>query len=177
MVSQFTKDKFDIGITRTDGTVTGLILAKDRNGVPIYSLVSKKKLADQYFTGIPDYGYQDPEEELPIQQDDWRAGIGLEIADSDDPKRYHKSTMDMRFRGMGICGTKPGTITAPTTYITSPLFLNMDMELTTGWSANNRSATNPKRDTYAWRLTASASNYQDTTSAFKTAWQSKTFLF
>tara|TARA_Y100000310_G_scaffold144390_1_gene143652 strand:+ start:23808 stop:26102 length:2295 start_codon:yes stop_codon:yes gene_type:complete len=111
MASSYVKEKHDIGILRSDGTTkVGLMMARDKNDIPRYSMYAKKKLTDQYFTGLPDYGYQDPEEEVPISQDDWRSGLGLEIADSDDPKRYHKSTTDMRFKGKAISGTKSTAI-------------------------------------------------------------------
>ena len=102
------------------------MLRRARNELPQYAVFDDEFLAQQFFTGEPGYGSLPAEKELAIRQDDWRAGLGLEIYDATDPKRYHKSTMDMRFRSMGIAGWKSNAITAPTPVLASPLFDNME---------------------------------------------------
>jgi len=159
MVATYNAARHDIGILRQDGSTTaGFMLDRDKNNVPRYAYFAEKKLADQFFTGLPDYGYQDPEKEVPIWQDDWRAGLGLEVQDVNDAKRYHKSTMDMRFRNKGLAGWISTQATLPT--IPTPTLVNGDMELTTGWTNGGRSAAQAHGGTYSWSLAADET-YQD----------------
>ena len=115
MVAPFIHDKFDIGILRQDGsTKVGMMLVKDKYQNPSYRVYDDEYLAAQFFSGAPGYGNLPPEKELALRQDDWRSGFGLEVYDSNETKRYYTSDgMDMRFRGMGICGPTPTAVTIP----------------------------------------------------------------
>ena len=121
MVAPFVHDKFDIGILRQNGsTKVGMMLVKDKYGSPSYKVYDDEYLAAQFFSGAPGYGNLPPEKELALRQDDWRSGFGLDVYDSNDPKRYLKSIgMDMRFRGMGIAGPTPTAASIPTHYTAS----------------------------------------------------------
>lgn len=162
MVAPYIKEKFDIGVLRTDGTKVGLMLRKDRNDVPFYQLYDDEYLSSQFFTGEPGYGNLPAEKELAIRQEDWRSGLGLEIYDGNDTKRYHKSTMDMRFRNMGLAGWKSTTVTKPPANPTAPTIVNADMELTTGWTGGSRSAVQAHGGTYSWAV-SNMEVYQDLT--------------
>lgn len=131
MADTWIKDRHDIGITNDNsGDLIGMMLA-EQNGVPAYAVYDRKNLADQFFTGAPDQRYQDPEEELPIYQNDWRSGFGLEYSDVNDPKRYYYSDgMDMRFRGRMLAGPTPTTVTTPGAL--APSVANAGMENWTG---------------------------------------------
>lgn len=117
----YQKDKHDIGLKRDDGTTIGLMLAQDKNGVPVYQVDDDEYLARQHFTGTPGYDNLPPEKEIAIRQDDWRSGFGLEYYDSDDPKRYFSSIgMDMRYRGMAVAGPVSTAVTVPASQWSSP---------------------------------------------------------
>ncbi len=134
MTAPFTDKKFDIGVLRADGsTKIGMMLVKDKNGVPRYQLYTDEYLASQYFSDVPGYGALPAEKELSMIQDDWRSGFGLEIYDSNDSKRYFSSDgMDMRFRGIAIAGPTPTAITKPSA--STPTITDADMELgSTAW--------------------------------------------
>ncbi len=115
MVAPYIKDKFDIGVLRADGsTKVGMMLAKDKSGIPRYQTYTDEYLASQYFSDVPGYGNLPAEKELAILQDDWRSGFGQEIYETSDPSRYYSSTgMDMRFKGMGIAGQTLTTVKCP----------------------------------------------------------------
>ena len=58
MVATYNAARHDIGILRQDGSTTaGFMLDRDKNNVPLYAYFAEKKLADQFFTGLPDYFY------------------------------------------------------------------------------------------------------------------------
>ena len=101
----------DISFLTPDGDEIGLILYRDMNpshsayNVPVYSEVDDPALSSQYYSGEIGYANLPPEKEIQIAQDDWRSGVGLEIFDSSDDKRYWNSiNMDLRFKGMAQCG-------------------------------------------------------------------------
>ena len=165
MPSTYQKNRHDIGLTDpgTDGTGTnlyGLMLRKIR-GVPVYSELDGRYLADQFFTGTPSQTYINPEEELPLGQSDWRSGFGLEVMDANDPLRYFSSIgMDMRFRGMAIAGQKATSITKPADLV-APTITNSDMELTTGWTNGSRSDSQAHGGTYSWSVDNGVEAHQD----------------
>ncbi len=103
----------------TNPKVVGMMTRKDARSVPAYQVFDDEYLASQFFTGEPGYGSLPSEKEIAIRQDDWRSGFGLEVYDSSDNKRYRTSTMDMRFRGMGIAGTKESTVARNQTTVTA----------------------------------------------------------
>ena len=105
----------DLSFIKQDGsTEIGLMLAKDKNGVPIYGEFDDPSLAQQFFSGEPGYANLPPEKEIQIGQDDWRSGVGQEIFDTSDKKRYWKSVnMDLRFKGIAQCGPLATAITKP----------------------------------------------------------------
>ena len=124
----YVKERHDFGVLRADGTSKiGLMLVKDKSGVPLWSVFDDEFLAQQYFSDTPGYGALPAEKELALRQDDWRAGFGLEYYDSNDTKRYYSSIgADLRFRGMGIAGPKSTAVTIPLT--TSPVITDGGME-------------------------------------------------
>ncbi len=114
MADSFVFGRHDLGIEDTDGSILGLMCAKDK-GVPLYEEHDSKYLSDQYYTNTPDQTYIDPEKEIPLVQSDYRSGFGLEVADPTDPLRYYASYgMDLRHRGMAIAGWKTTGIAIPT---------------------------------------------------------------
>ena len=121
MTASYISEKFDIGILRQDGsTKIGLMLKRDKNDTPSYQVFDDEYLAQQYFTGEASYASLPPEKELVMRQDDWRSGLGLEFYDSSDPKRYHKSTMDLRWRGVAMAGVTSTAIAMPAPPTLSP---------------------------------------------------------
>lgn len=106
--------RHDIGILRQDGvTEVGMMLVRDKNGAPVYSVVDDEFLSRQQ-TQVAGYEGLPPEKEIQMGQDDWRGGFGLETYDSNQPKRYFASyNMDLRFRGMAICSPKATAVTKP----------------------------------------------------------------
>ena len=121
MTASYISEKFDIGILRQDGsTKIGLMLKRDKNDTPSYQVFDDEYLAQQYFTGEASYASLPPEKELVMRQDDWRSGLGLEFYDSSDPKRYHKSTMDLRWRGVAMAGVTSTAIAMPAPPSLSP---------------------------------------------------------
>ena len=178
MVSPFITEKFDIGMLRADGTTkVGLMLRKGRNEIPAWQVFDDEYLAQQFFSDDPGYGALPAEKELAIIRDDWRAGLGLEIYDATDPRRYHKSTMDMRFRGMGIAGWKSSTVTLPTGASSSASLANTDFELSASWTNGSRSGIEFHGGTYSWFVSDDSTEaYQDATT-WVANWQSKIFTF
>ena len=109
--------KYDLGFDDASGNFIGLMLVKDKNGVPRYSEVNDPALSSQFFTGQLDYANLQPQKELQIGQDDLRSGFGLEYWDSNDTKRYYTSkNVDARYKGMVIAGPLATAATMPTLY-------------------------------------------------------------
>ncbi len=157
MAKPYVFDSHDIGILRQDATTkVGMMLARDKNDNPIYSSYIEEYLATQISTGgEAGYGSLPSNRELPIRQDDWRAGFGLETYDSSNSHRYYSSTgMDMRFKGMGIAGPTPTVQAAPVaTHV--PNIINAGMELETGWQYDatmTRSNTQAQAGTYSIKM-------------------------
>ncbi len=149
------KTKHDLGLLKQDGTTkVGLMIVKDKNGVPLYREFDDEYLAEQRLTGVPGYGALPPEKELAIRQDDWRSGFGLEVYDADDPKRYFASyNTDLRFRGMAICGPKATAVTKPTAPA-APTIANADMEAVGSWTNGARSAVRFHGGANSWLVGA-----------------------
>ncbi len=161
MASPFIHERYDIGILRQDDTTkVGLMLVKDKNGNPRYQVFDDEYLASQFFTGTPGYGNLPPEKELAIRQDDWQAGFGLEVEDGSNNRYYSSTGMDMRFKGMGIAGQTPTTITLPTRTIgwVSPTDVVND-----GW-------TNPTYAIDGSTSTGATITLTDATSGWLTVW-------
>lgn len=180
MASTYVKSKHDIAIqnvgTAGAGTdVIGMMLAQDR-GVPIYRELDGRHLADQFFTGIPDQTFVNPEEELPLGQSSWRSGFGLEIYDPNDTERYFSSIgMDMRWKGMMITGPKSNTVTLPTGLSAAAGLTNTDFELAANWTGGARDSV-AREGTYGWKVNVGLNAYQDA-ATWTTDWQSKKFWF
>src|SRR3990167_1419595 len=171
MTSGFVKTKHDIGLT-VGATTTGFMLRKSTNVLPQYQVFDDEYLAQQFFTGEPGYANLPPEKELAIRQDDWRSGLGLEVYDGNDPRRYHKSTMDMRRRGLGLAGVASTAIAMPASSTTAAL-ANTDMELAASWTGGARSSTQAHGGTYSWKLGAETA-YQNATT-WTTDWRGRAF--
>lgn len=156
----YIKERHNIGILRSDGTTKVGLMLVEQNGRPLYRTSTERYLKNQYYSGAPDYGALDPQSELPIIQDDWRSGFGLEVADSADPKRYYSSIgMDMRFRGMAIAGPTPTTLTKPSAGALTILQLDFEAgvdEWTADagtWSQSN-DENNTTSGTYSYKNTS-----------------------
>jgi len=116
----------------------------EKNGYKNYARYDDQTLANQFYTGQPDYGYLPPEKEIAIIQSNSEAGFGLEFADSNDDKRYYYSIgADNRFKNNTILGPLPVAIALPTTYTVSPPSItNGDFETggvgnpPTGWTVD-----------------------------------------
>jgi hypothetical protein len=76
----------------------GFMLQRDpKTGTPIYLKTTDPALAQQFFTGNPDYGKTPAEKEVRKVQSDFRGGFGLEYEDG--TSRYHYGVnIDARFR-------------------------------------------------------------------------------
>src|SRR3990167_2264063 len=173
MANSYVKTKHDIGLT-VGSTTTGFMLRKSANVLPQYQVFDDEYLAQQFFTGEPGYANLPPEKELAIRKDDWRSGLGLEVYDGNDPRRYHKSTMDMRRRGLGLAGVASTAIAMPASSTTAAL-ANPDMELAASWTNGARSSVQAHGGTYSWLLAAAETNaYQDATT-WTTAWRGRSF--
>src|SRR3990167_9871018 len=97
-----------------------------------------------------------------------------QVFDDDDPRRYHKSTMDMRRRGLGLAGVASTAIAMPASSTTAAL-ANTDMELAASWTNGARSSSQAHGGTYSWLLsTAVTTAYQDATT-WTTAWRGRAF--
>ena len=106
----YTKNKHDIGFSTPAGVSTGLILARDKSGQPIYQSYDDEFLAEQK-TESPSYSSLPPEKELAIVTDDWRSGVGLETYDANDPKRYYEAyNMDLRNRDKAFAAYTPTAV-------------------------------------------------------------------
>lgn len=148
------KNRYDLAITNvgTGGTGTDLIgmMLAQNNGVPIYGERETRFLADQFFTGTPDQAFINPEEELPLGQNDWRSGFGLEFADASDALRYYSSIgCDLRFKDRALAGPISTAITLPTHTDQDWNFGNATADPDPDWTdddnvlASAGSATNP----------------------------------
>src|SRR3990167_7266763 len=127
---------YDCSILDASGNEIGLTLVIDKDGVPAYREYTDPSLANQIFTGIPDYGSLTPEKELQLGQDDFRAGFGLEFFDSTQPRRYYSSiNCDARHRGMVIPGPLATAITRPT--VTAATITDASLEVWTGNTLDN----------------------------------------
>lgn len=163
MAAEFVHDKHDIGILRSDGTTkVGFMLAQ-KNGVPLYQEFDDEYLASQFFTGTPGYGSLPAEKEIAIRQDDWRSGLGLEVYDSNAPKRYYHSTtiaVDTRFQGRIMAG--PASATIAKTGLTAPVisFSPPTSHTANGWSAPGNAYDDNRSTRASYTISPSSrSNY------------------
>ena len=106
----------DLSFVKQDATTEiGLMLARDKNGTPIYQETEDASLAYQIYSGEPGYANLPPDREVQIGQTDWRAGAGQEFYVKSQPNRYWKSIgCDLRFTGEATAGPEAVTITIPT---------------------------------------------------------------
>ncbi len=100
-MSTYVKTKHDIGITNSSGTTIGLMLARDKYGVPVYSSYDDEFLASQFTSSTFDYNSLQPEKEIAIVRDNWIGGFGQEYDDSEN-KYFSSIGADLRFRNMAI---------------------------------------------------------------------------
>ena len=105
----------DLSFLKQDGTTEiGLMLAQDKNGVPMYAEVDDEALAQQFFSGAPGYANLPPEKEVQILQDEFHGGCGQEGFDSSETYRYWKSiNMDLRDKGRAMAGPSWTAIAQP----------------------------------------------------------------
>ncbi len=125
-MSNYLYEKYDIGVTNTDGNIIGMMLVRDKDNTPVYELYDDEYLAQQYFTGSAGYENLPAEKELAIRQDSWRSGLGLEVYDQNDPERFFRGNMDTRFKGMAIAGVLANAIPRPTN--SPPQIIDANME-------------------------------------------------
>lgn len=127
----------DIGFLRADGSTTaGLMLATDKNGVPIYQVDEDQYLVNQVYSSVPDYGALNPIQEIALIQDSWEGGIGLDIEDRTKPHRYWYSTCDLRKQHRALAGLASTSPTLPTSIIK-----NEGLESWTGANPDNWTPT------------------------------------
>ncbi len=158
MASTYNKMHHDLGVTY-GSDVIGMMVAKDENGKMMWKEYDDLYLAQQFFSGEPSYVNVPPERRLPLSQDDWRSGFGMEVYDPEDPKRYCSSYgMDLRHKGQAIL-SYGATAIAPTQYaaITIP---NANCEAETSWTNGARDNTHAHGGTYGWKVD-NATAYQD----------------
>jgi len=191
MAIPYLKEVHDIGILRADGTTkVGLMLARDKYGVPKYGVYDDEYLALQAVTGTIGYSNLPPEKELAITEDDWRAGMGLEYAASDAVKRYFTSTgMDMRSKGMGVAGPTSTTVTIPNTTggvavgtaATNESNMGFESAFSGNWTGDfTQGSNNPRTGTYnATRTSGSTGVYKSSslTLTFDNGYRSHPFTF
>ena len=167
-----THDISFIAPTSEDEIGLMLLWKEDSKGnkiYPYYSEADDSTLANQYYSGEPSYANLPPEREFQIAQEDWRAGMGLEIFDSADAKRYWKSiNMDLRFKRQAIAAPPATSLSLPTGMSSGLAAIsNTDMELTSAWTGGARSNAQKHKGTYSW-LCNNATAYQDVGSPTET---------
>ena len=164
MAIPYNKDRHDIGILRQDGTTSvGFMLARQKNGVPIYSVDDDEYLAQQQtqqagYSGLP------YEKELRLGQDDWRGGFGQEIYDSNDPKKYlYSQDVDCRFSHKIIPSPADTSFTFPllATIVDGGMEVWTNATTLTNWAKDTctlaqGTAANKYTDTYSARVTTDA---------------------
>ena len=174
MANTFVKTRHDIGVTNSNGDVVGMMIAKRKDGTPAYAVYDRKHLADQFFTGIPVAGYQDPEVEIPISQYSWRAGMGLKVYDNAQPERYYKAVnCDLRIIGKVMLSYQPSSATKPVAVNCTVVNPGFETDaINAGWTGvnaysgtSNYSTVNPYADTRCWLMLPGAGGtreiYQD----------------
>jgi len=176
----YVKSKHDIGIVDvgTGGsgtTLVGMMLVRDK-GRPVWAELDGKHLVDQFFTGVPDQVYTDPEKEIILTQSDFRKGFGQYIMD--DPQEYFASYgMDLSVKGQAMAGWNSTAATIPTLFsiVDGGLELWTSSSALTNWisaSAIIRSST-VYAGTYSAHLTQNRQIYQDAT-GWSTDFRNKT---
>lgn len=183
MASNYRAGAHEIGITDigTDGTgtdVLGFRLLEDETGVPIYEEFDDHYLAQQFFSSGASYANTPPERRLIHSQGDFRAGMGLEVFDAQDPFRYFSSIgCDLRHRGQAIAGWNSTAITVNTVSAAANL-ANTDMELTSSWTGGQgRSSTQKHGGSYSWWCNGAQQTASQSATTWATDWQSKPFYF
>src|SRR3990167_9443510 len=143
----YVKSKHDIGIVDvgTGGsgtTLVGMMLVRDK-GRPVWAELDGKHLVDQFFTGVPDQVYTDPEKEIILAQSDFRKGFGQYIMD--DPQEYFASYgMDLSVKGQAMAGWNSTAISIPSYpgYIKDPGMEDWASSTQlTNWTFTNESGT------------------------------------
>lgn len=168
-------ERHDIGILRANGTdKVGLMLAQ-KNGVPVYEEYDDEYIATQQ-TQTPGYENLPVEKELAMVIDDYRSGFGMEIYDTQDPKRYFASyNADLRFKGIALLSQKAIAVALPTTP-DPPTMANGDMEINGSWTNGSQSAAQKHGGSWSW-LTGGGAIYVTQTLTWNASYQSKTFYF
>ena len=178
-MAQYIKKRHDLGLTHTDGTTYGLMLAKknikDVNGVthqvPDYQVILEDYLSEQMSFGATDYRDLPPEKEIAFVIDDHREGFGEDVFDNALPARYWSSTgCDLRHKNRAMLSWGLSALTLPTT--TDPTITDGNFELwdnattPTNWTVvdttANQEGAQKNQGTYSARLdTATGHIYQD----------------
>ena len=126
--------KYDLGFLDASGSFVGLMLVRDKNGIPRYSEVNDPATSSQFFTGQLEYANLQPQKELQEGQGDLRSGFGLEFFESKDPKRYYTAkNVDARYKGQTIAGPLATAVTLPTLYSLT----DVELEVWTGNALDN----------------------------------------
>lgn len=132
MANNYVKRRHDIGIT-VGGTVRGFMLAKDKNGTPVYQTNIDEYLSNQQATGALGYEHLPAEKQFSIVGESHRSGFGEDFYDSSAPERYNSSYgMDLRAKDRAILSWGATAITLPTT--TAPTITDAGME---AWDDSN----------------------------------------
>ena len=174
--------RYDCAFKDASGNLIGLMLTRDKNGIPSYSEYNDPGVSNQLYTGMVNYSALKPQMELQLGQSDWRSGFGLEYWDSSQPKRYYTSNnVDARFKGMAICSPLITTITPPyALHLSNPGFEWYTGSVPADWSfvqvsgsSTLEAATGADVDTgnYAAKIRGSNS-FQSTLSQIVTTWNS-----
>jgi hypothetical protein len=180
-VPNYVNERHDIGLLRQDGTTSvGLMLVRDNTGKPLYRTYQDKYLSQQSYIGETGYGQLDPESEIRMLQSDWRAGMGKEYYDSNDPKRYYSSIgCDLR-NGQAIAGWTSTGITLPTGGVLAYAVTNPSFEAASSFSNLTQSNEQAYHGTYSGKTALmnqgmEKSGYQAIT--WSTTYQSQEFTF
>ena len=181
--------RYDLGFADASGNFIGLMLVKDKNGVPRYSEVNDPGLASQFFTGQVQEVNLEPQKLIKFGQGDHRSGFGQEYYDTSDPKRYYVGkNIDARFKDTVIPGPLATAATIPSVLAITDAGLEAwtgdDLDSwtyseTVGAFAMTKESTEVDAGTYSAKmtLTNAAGHCQILQAAvtWTTAFQNKTF--
>lgn len=122
-------DTHDISFVEPTGsTEIGLMLVPGKDKAPLWKEYDDPALAQQFFSGAPGYANLPPEKEVQIAQSSWQAGVGQEVFDSSDDKRYWFSNkMDLRFKGRAMLGPAVSAKTIPAGVVKASYNFNDDL--------------------------------------------------
>jgi len=163
----FNKNSHDIGFNLTTAGSVGLMLAKNKNGAPLYSVDEDQFIVDQFQTASPDYGALNPQKEIALIQDSWNGGLGFEFYDKKRPAKFWQClSMDSRKAERLTLGLAKTTITNPTLMTITNGGMETWVNATTlgTWTkvggTTAQEATIVKAGTYSCKVTGSTQIYQ-----------------